>query len=744
MVVNHVIDPINLINESNKIDQADFIMGHQKFGSDEVFISNILKYLKDNPKSIAYLLYHAEKELPNSLDILCKIIISTIYNHCFLEQDKLSIIDLLEELIEIYINFYDDLKRHLYNKNSSFGIIYRHFCDELTELKTFYKLALTKPILMVLAEDNLFLDIDPNRAVMRFCQEEREKHFGVENSPEYKENLIRYQRWTILKFKHFISHFINCLKENIYAFPQSLILLMIRIYKKTVIDESNFQKFYSLFVDMIFHFLLCPAIQNPDFFDITNLHINHIARFNLMQCAQIIQMLAMSWENVQNTPYGEVCKLFDRDCLSFIMNHIFLFFQNIPKPFEIIELPHFLISDIELKIFLEYINLFLIRNNQSDNPLNDYFKKLPNSVLNFCYADDCKKSNKLELKLRQTRNKVADFPKDVLEEFSNLNIRHLLANNVDNFSLVKVLFNSRQIFKITNNDFQVHFIGLKNEQKILNNITEQDLILNENIDKTLNVIDKMLAGEINNKLFEDKSINLDQTVNHTSGCGMVDFLSNSVDISPDIELLKSLSIDESLSEVEMQSLGTLTLHLVDYSDDHSDFDNQRSNSPSNINRISPDLSLTKSNESLSNPKNIQMGHKVLSSIKSLKDKVKNFKDKDKLRSISNDSSVNFNVRDFLSQNKITFENVKAETDEIFSKYRSSKNSTENINSKIENNLIHLNESNELSEEIDYLSDIQNKLRKLFCIIDVNYIYRNYGLLNLTSKNDFMVFLKVSF
>ncbi|XP_027203261.2 GTPase activating protein and VPS9 domains 1 [Dermatophagoides pteronyssinus] len=766
---NNINDPINLINESNKIQQSEFIEGYKKFGSNESLLSQLLQHLRDNPKSISYLLFYAEKECSNFLDLLCKIIISTVYNHCFLDHDKLSLIDMMEELIEIYINFYDDLRRHMHSKNSSFGIVYRNFCDEQSELKTFYRLALTKPIMLVLSEDSLFLDIDSNRAVMRFCQEERQKHFGSENSPEYEENLNKYKKWTIQKMKYFVNNFIRSLKENIYAFPQSLIWLMVRMYTK-LIERFDYQKVNSIFVDMIFFYLICPAIQNPDLFGITDLHINHIAHYNLMQCAQIIQMLALSnWEKVSG-PYQQVCSLFDRNCLSFIMEHIFIVAKNSTDSIsqqqqqrrsstsiESIELPYFLCSDIELKFLLEYIGLFLQRNDQPDQPLNTYYRQLPQSILNFDYDDGKVNSLKSERSIRKSKS-ISDYI-DSLDEFSSLNIKHLLANNGDNLPTLKCLFNSKQIFKITNQNFSQRFIGMKNEEKILGNIIDRQIILNETVDRIREEIDKLFNLEIDNfpcsPIINDTSI--DKTNNNLASL----LRSNDDDDDNDqsINEIENDPINQSFDdtfddEINMQSLGTLTLQLGDLVDldiTSNEMDRNRNHSP--------ELNESNSNKSSSgNP----VGKKVISSFKNIKDKMKNIslskdnkQQQQQRTSLIDLSKTNNNVQ--IGNQSIIADRteIKAETDKIFDKYRSTTTTTKQLQQSMENenisnqqryspDLIILNNNDVENSivDIDFLGDIHLKIYKLISLIDLFHVYRRYKFLNLSNKNDFILFLKI--
>lgn len=50
---------------------------------------------------------------------------------------------------------------------------------------------------------------------------------------------------------------------------------------------------FAIATDLVFTHFICPAIVNPEPYGITDAPISYIARFNLIQVAQILQMLAM-------------------------------------------------------------------------------------------------------------------------------------------------------------------------------------------------------------------------------------------------------------------------------------------------------------------------------------------------------------------------------------------------------------------------------------------------------------------
>lgn len=56
---------------------------------------------------------------------------------------------------------------------------------------------------------------------------------------------------------------------------------------------------FAICVDVIFTHFICPAIVNPEPYGITDTPISSVARYNLIQVAQILQVLAlMNYEEV--------------------------------------------------------------------------------------------------------------------------------------------------------------------------------------------------------------------------------------------------------------------------------------------------------------------------------------------------------------------------------------------------------------------------------------------------------------
>lgn len=79
---------------------------------------------------------------------------------------------------------------------------------------------------------------------------------------------------------------------------------------------------HAICVDLVFAFFICPAIVNPDPCGIVEAPISPIARSNLIQVAQILQVLVHSkWEPF-DPKLEDLYSRFDKDCVSSILDAI--------------------------------------------------------------------------------------------------------------------------------------------------------------------------------------------------------------------------------------------------------------------------------------------------------------------------------------------------------------------------------------------------------------------------------------
>jgi len=168
--------------------------------------------------------------------------------------------------------------------------------------------------MFLLSQDDFFLDIDPSKSPIRFPAKERARRFGSDpNSASYKERLARHRESVVSKLVVVGQRFIRAILRAMPCFPPSLRYLVETLSRalasaKGIPNEGSNEEVALVCTDLVFTNFLCAAIINPEPLGIISgrslcllLHylinlplsdtpIGHIARFNLMQIGQILQV----------------------------------------------------------------------------------------------------------------------------------------------------------------------------------------------------------------------------------------------------------------------------------------------------------------------------------------------------------------------------------------------------------------------------------------------------------------------
>lgn len=77
-----------------------------------------------------------------------------------------------------------------------------------------------------------------------------------------------------------------------------------------------------MITDLVFTHFICPAMVNPEPYGITDAPISYISRFNLIQVARIIQMLALVKFQEIDSKLHDLYNLFDQNCISSLLDSI--------------------------------------------------------------------------------------------------------------------------------------------------------------------------------------------------------------------------------------------------------------------------------------------------------------------------------------------------------------------------------------------------------------------------------------
>ncbi|GFY72679.1 GTPase-activating protein and VPS9 domain-containing protein 1 [Trichonephila inaurata madagascariensis] len=310
-------------HRSNVVETANFIDSYKQLGINDSNYSEFLQQLRENPKLLASCLNYGEKIDLNTMHGIVNIIMAAIYGNCILPEDEVHALILLKELMSLQLALSENPRRLLRHGSCAFSRVYKIFNECLFSAKIFLTAALHEPIMHLLMADDLFLDIDPSKAAVRFHPQERLRHFGKEGTPEYAASLQQYRNWTIKKLVNITNRFIEEIRNNLYCFPQSLSWLARQMYNIVMkAKRVEVREVGAMCADLVFAFFICPAIVDPESYGITDIPISYIARFNLMQVAQILQVLAMSkWEEI-DPKLMDLYGKFEKDCMSSLLDLI--------------------------------------------------------------------------------------------------------------------------------------------------------------------------------------------------------------------------------------------------------------------------------------------------------------------------------------------------------------------------------------------------------------------------------------
>ena len=299
---------------ANLLMHTQFVDAYKQLSHHMVLYSEFLIALRNKPRLVAVCLDAGDRlQLPEMQNIL-EAIFSGSLGSCLLREDEQLMMSLLKKLIDVQVLTAANPRKMLRHKNS-FSWLYKSFCEQLGRL--FLTSALYDPILQLLTDDEIFLDIDPSKALIRFTPEIQLKKFGPPGSPDFEKKVKEHRRFIIQKLVGHVKRFLHGIQSNLFTFPAYLSHLLRCVFRKlTEAGRMETKDIYIVCVDILFTLFICPAIVDPEPMGVIDMPISYIARFNLMQVAQIIQSLALwKWEEISPQLmdlYGE----FERDVVS--------------------------------------------------------------------------------------------------------------------------------------------------------------------------------------------------------------------------------------------------------------------------------------------------------------------------------------------------------------------------------------------------------------------------------------------
>lgn len=314
--------PASCCQRANMLENSHFIDAY-KYLRYQACLSygEFLGALRKSPKLLALCLVEGEKLVPDLVQSIVQSLAAGLYGSCLLPEDKTLVLKLLRHLMLLQIVPSDNPRRLLRHGTCAFSRFYSAFHESLFSAKFFLTAALHNPIVQLLMEDEMFLDIDPDKAPVRFPPSERLKKFGKEGTSEYESKLQSYRLWTINCLFHITQRFIVSIRENMHCFPSSvcwLVKQMAGLLRRN--GNVDRKEVHAMCTDLVFTYFICPAIVNPEPYGITDAPISYIARFNLMQVGQILQMLSlMKYQTVDGKTF-DLYKRFDKESVSSVID----------------------------------------------------------------------------------------------------------------------------------------------------------------------------------------------------------------------------------------------------------------------------------------------------------------------------------------------------------------------------------------------------------------------------------------
>lgn len=187
LVHSHVdATPQNSCKHVKYLEKTKFVDSNRKLGSNDATVCNLFRVLLHNTQIVAEFLCTVDTltDVPfspqNSPTDIAHTLFSGLYGCCVFGVDEKLVAETLIHLMRLQLAQNQNPRRVLRRGNCAFSRLYRLLNEGLFSAKLFLTCALHEPIMDVLSQDELFLDIDPSKAVIRFPLQERLKRFGEE------------------------------------------------------------------------------------------------------------------------------------------------------------------------------------------------------------------------------------------------------------------------------------------------------------------------------------------------------------------------------------------------------------------------------------------------------------------------------------------------------------------------------------------------------------------------------------
>ncbi|GMR34146.1 hypothetical protein PMAYCL1PPCAC_04341 [Pristionchus mayeri] len=292
------------------IDAAQLEPAYRRLGHHHSTVAAVLNALLGSPRGVAELLHATDTTplntdapssstapLPVSTDELTRALHSLLYGHCVFPGDETLLVEVLCSLVHLQMVPAADPRLVLRRGTAAFPRLLRLMTDGLYAVKVFLTEALHDSVMLVLCQDDVYLDIDVNKMLLRFPMVERNRRFGTDpTTAEYERRVSAHRRNVVEKLVLITHSFIKGIVDALHSLPASLVWLVQQLHSALVGGKRLQQGQASLIcTDLLVTNLLCVAISNPETYGvISDTPVSPMARSNLIQIGQLVQVLALS------------------------------------------------------------------------------------------------------------------------------------------------------------------------------------------------------------------------------------------------------------------------------------------------------------------------------------------------------------------------------------------------------------------------------------------------------------------
>jgi len=281
-------------HRANQLDRVQFVNAYDELGFEESKYIQFLEAFINNPTLIAACLAYGDKLGLDYTSEVAHTIVLGCYGNSIITDNHKHLLELLETLMLLQIAQNEQPRRMMQKGKCAFSIVYNLFAESLMASKLFLMSALQEPIMKVLTNDDLYLETNETKILESLSDFEIERRFGRRTDISFQKNLSRHIKQSEEYLVEICSIFVQSLVKAMPLFPQSLGWVIARAFH-IVKDSGNcdLSETKALSADFLLQSFICPAIVDPERYGITgNIPVSSLARSNLMQVAQVLQVAA--------------------------------------------------------------------------------------------------------------------------------------------------------------------------------------------------------------------------------------------------------------------------------------------------------------------------------------------------------------------------------------------------------------------------------------------------------------------